>query len=85
MAEDGQDFERKVGTTVADFYDCILRMLRSIGHATPDSRRLFTMDDLLAHKNRQVITPIHEWGHRVCFRAPYYSVDGAIEYVFNKL
>ena len=22
-------------------------------------------------------------GHRVVFRAPYYAVDGAIEYVFN--
>ena len=43
------------------------------------------MDNLLAHKNRVVIALIHEWGHRVCFRAPYYPVDGAIEYVFNTL
>ena len=79
------DFERKSGTTVADFYDFILRILTTIGHATPNSRRLFTMDNLLAHKNRVVIALIHEWGHRVCFRAPYYPVDGAIEYVFNTL
>ena len=43
------------------------------------------MDNLLAHKNRTVIGLIHEWGHRVCFRAPYYPIDGAIEYVFNTL
>jgi hypothetical protein len=45
------DFERKSGTTVKEFYDFVLRILTSIGHATPNSQRLFTMDNLLAHKN----------------------------------
>jgi len=28
---------------------------------------------------------VAEHGHRVVFRAPYWSCDGAIEYVFNTL
>ena len=42
---------------------------------------MFTMDNLLAHKNRAVIQLILSWGHRVCFKAPYYPVEGAIKYV----
>ena len=43
------------------------------------------MDNLLAHKNPAVIELIVMSGHRFCFRAPYYPVDGAIEYVFNTI
>ena len=43
------------------------------------------MDILLAHTNPVVIGLIHEWGHRVCFRAPYYPIDGAVEYVFDTM
>ncbi len=28
---------------------------------------------------------IHSRGHRVVYRAPYWSCDGAIEYVFNTI
>lgn len=28
---------------------------------------------------------IHAAGHRIVFRAPYYPVDGPIEYVFNTI
>ena len=77
------DFERKAGTTVNDCYEFILVILVSIGRGTAQRRRLFTMDNLLAHKNRAVIGLILQWGHRFCFRAPYYPVDGAVEYVFD--
>ena len=43
------------------------------------------MDNLIAHKNPFTLQLIYEWRHRICFRAPYYPVDGAIEYVFNTL
>ena len=77
--------EQQAGTTVNDMYDFILRILESIERGTPQRRRLFTMDNLLAHRNRAVTGLILEWGHRFCFRAPYYPVDGAIEYVFNTI
>ena len=41
------------------------------------------MDNLDTHWNNAVLTLIYDAGHRVVFRAPYYPVDGAIEYVFN--
>ena len=77
------DFEEKAGTTVEDCYNFILAILQSIGRGTRLRRRLFTMDNLLAHKNQIVIQLILAWGHRFCFRAPYYPIDGAVEYVFN--
>ena len=43
------------------------------------------MDNLLAHKNPAVIGLVIASGHRFCLRAPYYPVDGAIEYVFNTI
>ena len=43
----------------------------------------FTMDNLNVHKHPIILNMIHENGHRIVFRAPYWSCDGAIEYVFN--
>jgi len=43
------------------------------------------MDNLTSHHNAQVSALIHTAGHRLVFRAPYYPVDGPIEYVFNSL
>ena len=56
--EDGDrwlDFEKKSGTTVTDCYDFIRRIIEDIGPGTQERRRLFTMDNLLAHKNQIVI------------------------------
>jgi transposase len=44
-------------------------------------RRTFTMDNLLTHRNAAIAQLIMSRGHLVIFRAPYYPVDGAIEYV----
>ena len=43
------------------------------------------MDYLNLHKHPMIINMIHSRGHRVVYRAPYWSCDGAIEYVFNTL
>ena len=43
------------------------------------------MDNLNSHHNRAVAALINEAGHRLVFRAPYYPVDGPIEYIFNTL
>ena len=45
----------------------------------------FTKDNLNVHKNPAVIFEIINRGHRIVFRAPYWAVDGAIEYVFNTI
>ena len=44
---------------------------------------VFTMDNLNSHKNPLILNLIHNSGHRFVFRAPYWPVDGAVEYVFN--
>ena len=38
---------------------------------------------LSSHHNRQMAALIFAAGHRLAFRAPYYPVDGPIEFVFN--
>jgi hypothetical protein len=36
-----------------------------------------------SHHNLQVAAMILTAGHRIAFRAPYYPIDGPIEFVFN--
>lgn len=36
-----------------------------------------------SHHNAQVSAMVLAAGHRIMFRAPYYPVDGPIEFVFN--
>ena len=50
-----------------------------------DRSFIFTMDNLNIHKHQLILHLIHVRGHRVVFRAPYWSCDGAIEYVFNTI
>ena len=38
-----------------------------------------------SHHNVHMASLIFNAGHRIVFRAPYYPVDGPIEYVFNTL
>ena len=38
-----------------------------------------------SHHNAQMVALIYAAGHRLVFRAPYYPVDGPIEYVFNTI
>ena len=45
----------------------------------------FTMDNLNTHKNPMVLNLIPGEGHRYLFRAPYWSVNGPIEYIFNTI
>ena len=43
------------------------------------------MDNLNVHRNQLIENIIEDARHRVVYRAPYWSVDGAIEYVFNTI
>lgn len=73
------------GTTTARFLAFIQRILDDIGPGTPQRRRTFIFDNLGAHRNLLVLQVIYAAGHRVMFRAPYYPVDGPIEYFFNTI
>ena len=73
------------GTTIERVLEFVNVVLEDIGHATPERRYCFTMDNLAAHKNAAVAALIHGHGHRLVFRAPYYPMDGPIEYAFNTL
>ena len=73
------------GTTVDKMLEFIQNILDDIGIANEENFFVFTMDNLNSHKNVGVIALIHLYGHGVVYRAPYWAVDGAIEYIFNTL
>ena len=71
------------GTNAKRMISFIRRIVHDIGPGTPVRRRCFVMDNLSSHHSVQMATIIFNAGHRLAFRAPYYPVDGPIEYVFN--
>ena len=73
------------GTTNERFIDFMEYLMNSLPHGDEGRRFCITMDNLNAHLNGQVLALIADRGHKICFRAPYYPIDGAIEYVFNTL
>ena len=62
-----------------------MKILEDIGPATQENWYCFTMDNLNSHTNVGFVVMIHAYGHCVVFRAPYYAVDGPIEYILNSL
>ena len=86
---DGRDARRwadiwiEGGTTVGKMMEFIHHILEDIGPANELNFFVFTMDNLNSHKNAAVIALIHVYGHGVIYRAPYWAVDGSIEFVFN--
>ncbi len=73
------------GTTVERMMSFMREILNDIGHARNGNFYIFTMDNLNAHRNAAVTALIHSYGHGVAYRAPYYAIDGPIEYFFNTL
>lgn len=73
------------GTTLWRFYNYMLRLIEHLATFYPGRSFCFTMDNLNVHRNQLVENIILDAGHRVVYRAPYWSVDGAIEYVFNTI
>ena len=73
------------GTDLWRFYNFMLELCNWLDAHRPGRYFLFTMDNLNIHKHPVILDLIHVRGHRVIFRAPYWSCDGAIEYVFNTL
>jgi len=79
------EVEKRPGTDVVIFYNFIESIIDAIGHGTPNNWVCFTMDNLAAHKHPFVLQLILTSGHRYAFSAPYYPVDGPIEYVFDTI
>ena len=59
-------------------FDCIMDQLDV---DRPGRSFCFTMDNLNIHHSQMLLQLIEDRGHRYLFRAPYWSVDGPMEYV----
>ena len=70
---------------VQGLYNFIDHIIDDLDQNHPGRSFVFTMDNLSAHKNPLVTNRILMAGHRYVFRAPYWPVDGAVEYVFNAI
>jgi hypothetical protein len=73
------------GTDLFRFYNFLSELFDWLDVNRPGRSFLLTMDNLNIHRHPAVLHLIADRGHRVVFRAPYWSCDGAIEYVFNTL
>ena len=73
------------GTTVNRMLTFIQVILDDIGHANDKHFFVFTIDNLNSHKNQAVIALIYLYGHSVVYCAPYWPVDGGIEFIFNTI
>ena len=67
---------------VLTFFDRIMDQLEA-DH--PGRSFCFTMDNLNIHHSKILLMRFEERGHRYLFRAPYWSVDGPMEYIFNSV
>jgi hypothetical protein len=73
------------GTGLWRFY-CFMRdFIDFLNVNRPGMSYCFTMDNLNIHKNPIITDLIDESRHCVVYWAPYWSCDGAIEYVFNTI
>jgi len=74
------------GTTGIRMIEFIWRIIYDIDSLDEaDQQFCFIVDNLRSHHNQQMSAIIIEAGHRIVFRAPYYSVYGPVEYVFNTI
>lgn len=73
------------GTDLTRFYEFMRDLITDLQTRFPGRRFTITMDNLNIHKNRIILALIRNARYKVVFRAPYWSCDGAIEYVFNTI
>ena len=73
------------GTDLWRFYNFLRDFIDWLLVHRPGRAFLFTMDNLNIHKHPIILNLIFNSGHRVVFRALYWSCDGPIEYVFNTI
>lgn len=80
-----RDMWQNEGTTVERMLAFINHILSTLPHGDEGCRYCFVMDNLSSHKDPCIAAAIHSRGHRLAFRAPYYAIDGPIEYIFNTI
>ena len=73
------------GTDVYRVYTFFRRVIDWLTIDHPGRSFCFTMDNFNTHKNPMVLNLITGECHRYLFRAPYWSIDGPIEYVVNTI
>ena len=73
------------GTTVYRYYVFIERIINWLAQNYPGRVFCFTADNLNVHHDPNVCDLITRNGHRYLFRAPYWAIDGPMEYVFNAI
>ncbi|KAK1735686.1 hypothetical protein QTG54_013849 [Skeletonema marinoi] len=73
------------GTDLFRFYCFMSDLIDFLEENYPNRSFLFTMDNLNIHKHPIILNLIEDAGHRIVFRAPYWSCDGSIEYAFNTI
>ena len=73
------------GTDLWRFFYFIEDFIEWLDLNRPNKTFCFTMDNLNVHKHPLILDMIEDAGHRIVFRAPYWSCDGPIEYVFNTI
>lgn len=73
------------GTNLWRFFNYMQDLMDWLDINRPGRSFLFTMDNLNLHRHPVTTNLIYARGHRIVFRAPYWSCDGVIEYVFNSI
>lgn len=73
------------GTTVFRYYVFLERIIQWLAANRPGRVYCFTADNLNVHHDQNIIDLIETNGHRYLFRAPYWAIDGPMEYIFNTL
>ncbi len=66
-------------------YTFIESVIDQLAIYLPDCSFCCTMDNLNIYHNPVLLHMIASEGHRYLFTAPYWSVDGPMEYVFNTI
>jgi len=73
------------GTNLFRMYRFIESIIDRLAIDWPGRSFCFTMDNLNVHHSPVLLTLISNHGHRYLFRAPFWSVDRPMEYIFNSI
>lgn len=73
------------GTNLFRVYTFFERIIDQLAVDRPGRSFCFTMDNLNIHHNPILQHLFTSRGHRFLYRAPYWSVDGPMEYIFNAI
>lgn len=73
------------GTTFFRYYVFIERIIEWLAQNQQGRSFCFTADNLNVHHDQRILHLIERHGHKYLFRAPYWAIDGPMEYIFNSV